>query len=223
MIDVMDLVADMFPAPNALSDATAANRIASLRNALLTGDMSALDATQRSLADRIGQASQKIGSGTEIGRTSELMTLAQFGPASIGAALVLACDDAPAQPAAEALFVSRFLVEIVFSGTRSSALLPGDLLKQNKTERADISWPNAAPVYRDLLLRAAEAIERADAAQTPISSRPLRKMLARYRLETLRQIERLRDRDPASAPARLTRLDKLVISFKLLLRIPGAS
>lgn len=219
----MDLVADLLPAPNALSDADAAKKLASFRNALLTGDISALDATQRSLIDRIGQASQKIGSGAEIGRTSELMTLAQFGPASVGAAIALACDDAPAQPVAEALFVSRFLTEIVFAGSRFPALLPGDLLKQNQIERRNISWPAAAPVYRDLLIRADEAIERADAAQTPISSRPLQKMLARHRLETVRQIGRLHGRDPESASARLTGLDKLLVSFKLLLRIRGAS
>ncbi|CAN0508493.1 unnamed protein product, partial [Discosporangium mesarthrocarpum] len=178
---------------------------------------------QRALADRIGQATRKIGSGADIGRTSELMTLAQFGPASIGAAIALAFDDEPAQPVAEALFIGRFLVEIVFAAGRCPALLPGDLLKQSQIDRTDVSWPKAAPVYQDLLSRAAEAIDRADAARSHISTRPLRKMLTKHQMQTVRQIARLRDRDPASPRARLTGLDKLVISFKLLLRIRGAS
>lgn len=219
----MDLLADLFPADSALSDRTAKAKLASFRGALMTGDLSALDARQQSLAARIAQAIQKIESGAEIGRISELMTLAQFGSASVGAAIAQACDDEAAAPVAEALFVARFLVELVFAAPRSPNLLPGDVLKEHRLNRADISWPDASPVYRDLLARAAETINRANAAGVRIATPALRKMLAKHRLQSLRQIDRLRDRDPASPRARLTAFDNLTISIKLLLRLRGAS
>lgn len=219
----MDLVTDLFPPNNALADTAASARVAALRAALNGGDVSALDARQKALAERIDQARQKIASGTEIKRVSELMTLAQFGPASIGVAFAQACDDAPSEPIAEALFVARFLVEVTFAGTHAPALLPGDLLKNHNLDRARVSWPETAPVYRDLLSRASETINRADAAGIRIASPALRKLLARHRMQTSRQIARLRDRDPASPRARLTGFDNAMITIKLLLRLRGAS
>lgn len=219
----MDLVADLFPPDKALSDPAAGATLAALRTALAAGDLSALDAGQQALAERIGQATQKIASGTEIKRVSELMTLAQFGPGSIGAALAQAYDDEPSAPAAEALFVARFLVETVLVAAHAPALLPGDLLKEHHLGRADISWPAAAPVYANLLSRASETIDRADATGQNAAAPALRKMLARHRMQTLRQIARLHDRDPASPRARLTGFDNAMISIRLLLRLPGAS
>lgn len=219
----MDLVADMFPADNALSDRAAAARLAGLRDALVNGDTSGLDERQRALADRIGQAAQKIESGTEIARISELMTLAQYGPASIGAAAADASGDAAAEPLAETLFVARFLVELVFAASAAPALVPGDILKEHQLDRADLPSPSAMPVFQALLTRAAETLDRAETSGTPVNSPPLRKMLNRHRLQTRRQIERLRDRDLASAGARLTGFDNLMISLKLLLRLRGAS
>lgn len=219
----MDLIADMFPADNALSDRTAAAKLSALRAALVNGDTSALDTRQKALADRIGQAAQKIDSAAEIARISELMTLAQFGPASIGAAIADACGDAPAEPVAETLFVARFLVELVFAASASPGLVPGDVLKEHHLDRADISAPAANPVYQALLTRAAETLDRAEGSGVSITSPALRKMLVRHRMQTRRQIDRLRDRDPASSGVRLTGLDNLMISLKLLLRLRGAS
>ncbi|MFT7571206.1 MAG: hypothetical protein ACI9JL_002245 [Paracoccaceae bacterium] len=219
----MDLVADFFPPSNGLSDAAARAKLEALRAALDSGDVSALDDRQQAFAERIAQATQKIGSGTEIKRVSELMTLAQFGPASIGAAVAQACDDEPSQPVAEALFVARFLVEVVFAAARAPALLPDDLLKKHQLDREQVSWPAAAPVYLALLTRAAETINRAETAGIVIASPALRKMLARHRMQTSRQITRLHNRDPASPGTRLTGFDNVVISIKLLLRLRGAS
>ncbi|MDE0796951.1 MAG: hypothetical protein OSB76_15220 [Alphaproteobacteria bacterium] len=219
----MDLIADLFPAHNALPDPTAASKIAVLRAALFGGNLSDLEAPQEALAQRIDQAAQKIGSGAEIARISELTTLAQFGPASIGAAVAQAYDDEHSAPIAEAMFVARFLVEVVFAGARSPNLLPGDMLKQHQVNRAEISWPAAKPVYQGLLTRARETINRAEAMDIRSASPELRKMLARYQMQTVRQIARLEDRDPASPGARLTRFDNLMISLRLLLRIRETS
>ena len=219
----MDLIADLFPAHNALPDPSAASKLAVLRAALLGGDLSDLEAPQEALAQRIDQAAQKIGSGAEIARISELTTLAQFGPASIGAAVAQAYDDEHSAPIAEAMFVARFLVEVVFAGARSPNLLPGDMLKQHQVNRAEISWPAAKPVYQGLLTRARETINRAEAIDIRSASPELRKMLARYRMQTVRHIARLEDRDPASPGARLTRFDNLMISLRLLLRIRATS
>jgi hypothetical protein len=219
----MDLMADLFPAHNALPDPTAASKIAVLRAALFGGDLSDLEAPQEALAQRIDQAAQKIGSGAEIARISELTTLAQFGPASIGTAVAQAYDDEHSAPIAEAMFVARFLVEVVFAGARSPNLLPGDMLKQHQVNRAEISWPAAKPVYQGLLTRARETINRAEAMDIRSASTELRKILVRYRMQTVRQIARLEDRDPASPGARLTRFDNLMISLRLLLRIRATS
>jgi len=213
----MDLIADLFPAHNALPDPSAASKLAVLRAALFGGDFSDLEAPQEALAQRIDQAAQKIGSGAEIARISELTTLAQFGPASIGAAVAQAYDDEHSAPIAEAMFVARFLVEVVFAGARSPNLLPGDMLKQHQVNRAEISWPAAKPVYQGLLTRARETINRAEAIDIRSASPELQKILVRYRMQTVRQIARLEDRDPASPGARLTRFDNLMISLRLLL------
>lgn len=219
----MDLIADLFPAHNALPDPSAASKLAVLRVALFGGDLSDLEAPQEALAQRIDQAAQKIGSGAEIARISELTTLAQFGPASIGAAVAQAYNDEHSAPIAEAMFVARFLVEVVFAGARSPNLLPGDMLKQHQVNRAEISWPAAKPVYQGLLTRARETINRAEAMDIRSASPELRKILVRYRMQTVRQIARLEDRDPASPGARLTRFDNLMISLRLLLRIRATS
>ena len=219
----MDLIADLFPAHNALPDPSAASKLAVLRAALFGGDLSDLEAPQEALAQRIDQAAQKIGSGAEIARISELTTLAQFGPASIGAAVAQAYDDEHSAPIAEAMFVARFLVEVVFAGARSPNLLPGDMLKQHQVNRAEISWPAAKPVYQGLLTRARETINRAEAIDIRSASPELQKILVRYRMQTVRQIARLEDRDPASPGARLTRFDNLMISLRLLLRIRATS
>ena len=151
------------------------------------------------------------------------MSLAQFGPASIGTAVALAFNDTASAPIAQATCVARFLVEVVFASARSPSLIPGDLLKEHGLCRAEISWPASAPIYSDLLCRATDTITRADDAGGQINSRPLRKLLAKHRMQTLHQIAKLHDRDPSSARTRLTAFDKLVIEIKLLLRIRGAS
>ena len=219
----MDLIADLFPAHNALPDPSAASKLAVLRAALFGGDLSDLEAPQEALAQRIDQAAQKIGSGAEIARISELTTLAQFGPASIGAAVAQAYDDEHSAPIAEAMFVARFLVEVVFAGARSPNLLPGEMLKQHRVNRAEISWPAAKPVYQGLLTRARETINRAEAMDIKSTSAALRKFLARYRMQTVRQIARMQDRDPASPGARLTRFNTLMIALRLLLRLRATS
>ena len=219
----MNLIAELVPPQGTFSDKDADARLTAFRTALSAGDDAALDQGLKTCAARIDQARQKIGSGTEISRVSELMTLGQFGGASIGAALARICDDAAAEPRAEALLVARLLVAVVFAAPHAPSLLPGDLLKQHRLNRESVSWPEAQPVYRDLLARASETINRADALGIRIASPALRKMLLRHRSETLRQIARLQDRDPASSGARLTGVDKVMISLRLILRLRGRS
>ena len=219
----MDLIADLVPPQGAFADERADARLTAFRHALSSGDYSALCEEEKIFAARVEQASRKISSGAEISRVSELMTLGQFGGASIGAALALSCDDTAAEPLAEALLVARFLVEVVLATPQAPSLLPGDLLKEHHLDRESISWPSAQPAYRDLLARASETINRADARGIAIASPALRKMLSRHRMETLYQIARLRDRDPASSGARLTGLDKVMISLRLFLRLRGPS
>lgn len=219
----MNLIAELVPPQGTFSDKDADARLDAFRTALTGGDNATLGEDLKTCAARIDQARQKIGSGTEIYRVSELMTLGQFGGASIGAALARICDDAAAESRVEALLVARFLVEIVFAAPHAPSLLPGDLLKQHRLDRKSVSWPEVLPVYRDLLARASEAINRADALGTRIASPALRKMLLRHRIETLRQIARLQDRDPASSGARLTGIDKVMISLRLFLRLRGRS
>lgn len=223
MMRRMNLIAELVPPQGTFSDKDADARLTAFRTALSAGDDAALGEDLKTCAARIDQARQKIGSGTEISRVSELMTLGQFGGASIGAALARICDDAVAEPRAEALLVARFLVEVVFAAPHAPSLLPGDLLKRHRLDRESVSWPEAQPVYRDLLARASETINRADALGTRIASPALRKMLLRHRIETLRQIARLQDRDPASSGARLTGVDKVMISLRLILRLRGRS
>jgi len=216
-------ISDLIPAPGALSDKAADARLTALRAALPAGDYTAIEDALRPYAERIDQADQKIGSGAEIARISELMTLAQFGAASVGAVIARVCDDADAEPVAEALLVARFLVEVVLAAPGYPALLPGNLLKEHHVDRENASWPDIEPVCRDLLVRASEAIHRSDALDIRISSPPLRKLLARHRMETLRQIARLDKRDPQAIGARLTGFDRAMISLKLFLRLRGAS
>ena len=219
----MDLMSDQFPAPNCPPSSTAEQKLEALRAALATCNIPALEPAQQALAERINQAARKINSGMEIQRTSELMSLAQFGPASIGTAVALAFDDKASAPIAQATCVARFLVEVVFAGARSPSLIPGDLLKEHGLSRAEISWPSSAPIYSDLLSRATDTIARADDAGGQVNSPPLQKLLAKHRMLTLRQIAKLRSRDPSLARTRLTTFDKFVIEIKLLLRIQVAS
>ena len=219
----MDLVSDQFPEPNWHPSRVAEQKLEALRAALVTRDIPALDPAQQALAERIDQATRKINSGMEIQRTSELMSLAQFGPASIGTAVALAFEDKKSAPIALATCVARFLVEVVFAGARSPSLIPGDLLKEHGLSRAEIYWPASAPICSDLLSRATDTIARADDARGQINSPPLRKLLAKHRMQTLRQIAKLHYRDPSLARTRLTTFDKFVIEIKLLLRIQVAS
>jgi hypothetical protein len=216
-------ISDLILAPAALSDKTADARLTALRAAISAGDYIAIEDALLPYAERIDQADKKIGSGAEIARISELMTLAQFGAASVGAVIARVCDDADAEPVAEALFVARFLVEVVLAAPGSPALLPSNLLKEHHVDRENVSWPDIEPVYRDLLVRASETIRRSDSLDIRISSPALRKLLARHRMETLRQINRLNKQDPQAAGARLTGLDRAMISLKLFLRLRGTS
>ena len=219
----MNLIEDLVPPQGAFSNEDADARLTAFRSALSSGDYAALGEKLKICAARIAQASQKIGSGAEISRVSELMTLGQFGGASIGTAMAHACDDTAAEPTAEALLVARFLVEVVFAAPHAPSLLPGDLLKQHRLDRKSVSWPEAQPVYRDLLARASETINRAETQGARIASPALRKMLNRHRMETRRQIVRLQGRDPSSSGARLTGFDKAMISLRLFLRLRGRS
>lgn len=215
----MNFVTDLLPPATGLADENAAIALSALHRALETGDISGLSEDQRSFVERIDQASAKIASGAGIARISELMTLAQFGAGSIGAAVADAFNDPGASPAMQNLFTSRFLTRVVLSAQEFPHLIPGDLLRARNMDRNDLAWPASEPVYRDLLERAKQVA--AFSGRSSLSSPALRKLFDRQLAETVRQIRKSTGKDPDSARARLNALDRFIISLTIRLHIRG--
>ena len=217
----MDLITDLLPTTNRHGNKRAQEALAELRSALETGDVSQLPDRLRDQAARIAQAIEKIAAGSEIARISELMTLAQFGAGSSGAAIAVAFDDPEAAPAMEALLTSRFLVEVVFASQGSPYLLPGEILRQNHLDRGSIAWPAAEPVFSILTERAGRSLDAASTARPAITSLSLRKLFDREHVTMRRQIRKLAGNDPDSPRTRLTALDRIIISLTIRLHLRG--
>ena len=217
----MDLITDLLPTTKRLGNQRAQEILSELRAALETVDVSRLPDGLRNQAARIAQATEKIRTGSEIVRISELMTLAQFGAGSIGAAVADAFEDPGAVPAMEALQISRFLVEVVFASKQSPYLLPGDLLRQNDIDRGAVAWPAAEPVFAVLIERAGRAIDAAATGRVAIASPSLKKLFDREHAMMRRQIQKLAGKDPDSPRARLTALDRIIISLTIRLHLRG--
>jgi hypothetical protein len=215
----MNLVTDLLPPTTELADTNAMIVLSALRRALETGDRSGLSQDQLSFAERIEQANAKIASGSGIARISELMTLAQFGAGSVGAAVAYAFDDPGAGPAMQSLFTSQFLTRVVMSAQEFPHLIPGDLLKTQNMGRDSLTWPVSEPIYRNILERAKQAA--ASPGRTSLSSPALKKLFDRRQAETVRQIRKLAGKNPDSARARLNALDRFIISLTIRLHIRG--
>lgn len=213
----MNLVTDLLPPPATLKDRDAESALSGVVRALAAGDTSGLSAEQQSHVDHMMQAIAKIGSGSEIGRVSELLALAQFGAGSAGAVVADAFSDRGALPAIQSVMISRFLVSVVLNAQHYPHLVPGDMLRTRRIERGRLSWPDTAPVYRALLDRAHQAA--ASGTRDAISSPRLRKLFDRQRALTFRQIAKLQDRNPESRSARLNALDRFIVSLTIHLRL----
>lgn len=218
----MNLVTDLFPAADEFSDWHVNAALSAVRQALESGDRSNLTNEQRGLVERMDQASTKIASGAELSRISELMSLAQFGAGSIGLAVADACRDDRARQACEALFVTRFLIVAILGAGASANLIPGDLLRRNELDRKDISWPAAKPIYDALLGRATQTLEIAYGNEIGATAPFLRKYIRIQRALAAKHIRKLEGRDPSSRRARLTALDRFLVSLRILLRLEGA-
>lgn len=218
----MNLLTDLFPPADEFSDRHVNAALSAVRLALASGDRSDLTVEQRGLVDRMDQASTKIASGTDLSRISELMSLAQFGAGSIGLAVADACRDDRARQACEALFVARFLIVAILEAGAYANLIPGDLLRRNELDRNNIGWPAAKPIYDTLLARAAQTVKIAYSNEIGATAPFLRKYIAIQRALAIKQIRKLEGRDPSSRRARLTALDRVLVSLRLLLRLEGA-
>jgi hypothetical protein len=215
----MDALTNLLPTTKRLGNKRAEEILSGFRTALETGDESRLPDGLRDQAVRIAQASEKIAAESEIALISELMTLAQFGAGSLGAAVADAFDDLGAAPALEALLISRFLIEVVFAAKQSPFLLPGDLLRQNEIDRATLAWPEAEPVFSVLIERAGRALDAASTGRVTIASHTLRKLFDREHVTIGRQIRKLAGKNPNSPRTRLTALDRIIISLTIRLHL----
>ena len=107
-------------------------------------------------AERLRQAEEKVASGAEIMRISELLTLAQFGAGSIGSAIAAIYRAPSSATGLEALYVSRFLTELVVRRRDYPALIPADLLCKFAVEREIVESAVARPVLEVIVERAKE-------------------------------------------------------------------
>lgn len=131
-----------------------------LEVAVMTGQTNGLDAPLLDCAERIGQAEQKVASGSEIVRMSELVTLSQFGAGSIGTAIAGIYDAPDAARTLEAMFVSKFLTELMLQRRAYPNLFPSDLLRNHAVERSGLNDPGARPVLAAIVDRATESYAR---------------------------------------------------------------
>ncbi|HCH57233.1 MAG TPA: hypothetical protein DEV64_09105 [Rhodospirillaceae bacterium] len=111
-------------------------------------------------AERLRQAEEKVASGAEIMRISELLTLAQFGAGSIGSAIAAIYRLPSSATGLEALYVSKFLTELVVRRREYPALIPADLLRKYAVEREEIDSVSARPVLAVIVERARETATR---------------------------------------------------------------
>lgn len=192
----MAFIADLLPAPGSLSDDRADAVLAAVAAAIRDPE-AAPPEPYGSLVARVRQAAEKIESGANVQRLSELMTLSQFGGVTLGTIAAEACEAPTLRPAAEARFAAAFLVASVLRMPSLPHLMPQDLLDRHGVDRGDAGEPAAQPVYDDVLGRVAEAPQRI--AATDDAHPGLRKFIDRQRRTTRRQMAKIRKSGPASA------------------------
>lgn len=192
----MTFIADLLPAPGLLSDDRADAVLAAVAVAIRDSE-AAPPEPYGSMVARVRQAAEKIESGENVQRLSELMTLSQFGGVTLGTIAAEACEAPTLRSAAEARFAAAFLVASVLRMPSLPHLMPQDLLDRHGVGRGDAGEPEAQPVYDDVLGRVSEASQRG--AVTDNAHPGLRKFIDRQRRTTRRQMAKIRKSGPASA------------------------
>ena len=192
----MTFIADLLPAPGLLSDDRADAVLATVAAAIRDSEVAPPE-PYGSMVARVRQAAEKIESGANLQRLSELMTLSQFGGVTLGTIAAEACEAPALRPAAEARFAAAFLVASVLRMPSLPHLMPQDLLDRHAVDRRDAGEPAAQPVYDDVLGRVSEASEMDAATGDPHPG--LRKFIDRQRRTTRRQVAKIRKSGPASA------------------------
>ena len=156
----MSLIADLLAKAQLHAKGDALQVLQKLEVTVLSGHVSGMNDTLLNYAERLTQAEEKVVSGAEIMRISELLTLAQFGAGSIGSAIAAIYRSPSSATGLEALYVSRFLTELVVRRREYPALIPEDLLCKYAVEREIVESAVARPVLEVIVERARETATR---------------------------------------------------------------
>ena len=156
----MSLISDLLAKAQLHAKGDALQVLQKLEVTVLSGHVSGMNDTLLNYAERLTQAEEKVVSGAEIMRISELLTLAQFGAASIGSAIAAIYRSPSSATGLEALYVSRFLTEVVVRRREYPALIPADLLRKYAVERQEVDSASARPVLAVIVERAKETSAR---------------------------------------------------------------
>ncbi|MGB0632387.1 MAG: hypothetical protein ACPGRZ_16985 [Alphaproteobacteria bacterium] len=189
-----------------------------LQVAALTGQVSGMTGTLLDCAERIGQAEEKVSSGAEIARMSELLTLAQFGAGSIGSAVAAIYNAPESAPGLEALFVSKFLTELVLQRRTYPALFPADLLRKHGIGRQDLGEQSGRPVLADIVERARETAARVPEPGAVSWDGDLNGLLLYERKLLIKRLDRLTANPCVGQPIDLNIWDRLATAISLRLR-----
>jgi hypothetical protein len=202
--------------PRIPADPEAERRLGALRAALENGGRSGLAGPQGDIAAHLTQAAEKLERAETISSTSELLTLAQFGAGSIGAAVA---DVAEIEDAGDlqALFIAKFLTDVAMMSDRYGFLLPQDLVRRAGLDRANLRWPATAPLFADILSRADDMIERARIDPKTVKSSGVQTLLMTEHQTVRKRIKRLRNTDPVGRRIELNRLERLLIRLRFRL------
>ena len=189
-----------------------------LEVAAMTGHASGMSGTLLAYAERIMQAEEKAAAGANVARMSELLTMAQFGAGSIGGAIAAIYESPDTVPRLEALFVSRFLVEIVLQRESYPGLYPDDLLRRHDLERHQLCDPAARPALNEIVERARETADRASVSGTGVVGRELASLIFFERKLLSKRLSRLTSDPCSTGPIDLGLWDRLSGAISLRLR-----
>lgn len=156
----MSLMSDLLSKAQLRAQGDALHALQELEATALGGHISGMNDKLLDYAERLRQAEEKVASGAEIMRISELLILAQFGAGSIGSAIAAIYRSPSSATGLEALYVSRFLTELVVRRREYPALIPADLLRKYAVEREEVDSVSARPVLAVIVERARETATR---------------------------------------------------------------
>ncbi|PPR11373.1 MAG: hypothetical protein CFH41_00955 [Alphaproteobacteria bacterium MarineAlpha11_Bin1] len=154
----MSLWSDLLiePMRNANGDTLVA--IQRFKIAVTTGEVSGLENIIVSSVNRIRQAEEKIVAGVEIKLIGELLTLAQYGAGSIGKSISTIVGIPKSASQLEAIFIAKFLIEIVLRRDDYQGLFPSELLRLHGINRSELNDDSARPVLAAIVKRAEESV-----------------------------------------------------------------